>query len=55
MHGQNNIKFLEEAFPDFEEACVQELLRSFAAELAEKGLEQLTALGEPEEKKILVQ
>jgi hypothetical protein len=36
-----------------EEADIQELLSSLTAELAEKGLEQLTAPGEPEEKKIL--
>jgi hypothetical protein len=48
-------KVPEEAFPDLEEADIQELLSSLAAELAEKGLEQLTAPAEPEEKKILAQ
>lgn len=50
-----NFKVPEETFPNLEEADIQELLSSLAAELAEKGLEQLTAPGEPEEKKNLAQ
>jgi len=37
----------EDGFRDLEEAYVQEVLDSHAADLTEEGFEQLTVLGEP--------
>jgi hypothetical protein len=43
-------KVPEETYPDLEEAVIQDLLSSLAAELTEKGLEQLAAPGDLEGK-----
>ena len=40
-------RILEDGFRGLEEAYVQEVLDSHAADLTEEGFEQLTGLGEP--------